>query len=327
MKAPDLLSYDYVIVASSGGKDSLACVLDLLERGVPKDKLLLWHHCVDGREGSDLMDWPVTEDYCRKVAKALGLRLFFSWKCNGFEGEMLRENARTEAICFEGLDGRIHKVGGNNGKKSTRRKFPMTTASLMTRWCTAYLKIDVAAAALRNLPDFKDKRTLVVTGERAEESPCRADYKMFEPHKADLRNGKKFTRHVDHYRPVHDWPEAKVWEIIKRWKIKPHPCYALGWGRCSCCACIFGNNNVWASLAAIDPDRILRIAEYEAEFDCTIHKTMSVLDRVSKGTAYPDAVPDSPACRSALSREFTDDVFVDAWELPAGAFGENAGPS
>jgi len=60
----DLASYDVIIVAFSGGKDSAACVLHLLDLGVPKHKIELWHHLVDGREGSTLMDWPCTEAYC-----------------------------------------------------------------------------------------------------------------------------------------------------------------------------------------------------------------------------------------------------------------------
>ncbi len=51
---PDLASYDHVIVAFSGGKDSLACLLHLLDLGVPRERIGLWHHDVDGREGSSL---------------------------------------------------------------------------------------------------------------------------------------------------------------------------------------------------------------------------------------------------------------------------------
>ena len=61
--AEELNSYDFIIVAFSGGKDSTAMVLDLLERGAEKEKIILWHHDIDGREGSKLMDWPITRDY------------------------------------------------------------------------------------------------------------------------------------------------------------------------------------------------------------------------------------------------------------------------
>ena len=97
---PDLASYDTIIVAFSGGKDSVACVLRLLELGVPRERIELWHHDVDGREGSDLMDWPVTRSYCRAFADALGLRIFYSWKVGGFEREMLRDGEHTQPICW-----------------------------------------------------------------------------------------------------------------------------------------------------------------------------------------------------------------------------------
>jgi hypothetical protein len=69
-------------------------VLHLLDLGVPRERIELWHHDVDGREGSRLMDWPVTRDYCRAFAAAFGLPIFFSWKVGGFEREMCRDNAR-----------------------------------------------------------------------------------------------------------------------------------------------------------------------------------------------------------------------------------------
>lgn len=82
--APDLASYDLIIVAFSGGKDSLACLIHLIEQGVPRERIELWHHEVDGREGSRLMDWPCTPAYCRAVAKAFGVQLYFSWREGGF---------------------------------------------------------------------------------------------------------------------------------------------------------------------------------------------------------------------------------------------------
>lgn len=33
------------------------------------------------------------------------------------------------------------------------------------------------------------------------------------------RNGKKVQRHIDAWRPVHEWSEQQVWDIIRRWKV------------------------------------------------------------------------------------------------------------
>lgn len=164
----------------------------------------------------------------------------------------------------------------------TRRKFPQVAADLSVRWCSAYLKIDACNMALTNDLHFRDSRTLVVTGERGEESCNRANYSVFEPNKADLRNGKRYQRHIDHYRPVHGWLEEKVWEIIQRWSIAPHPCYTISWARCSCSCCIFGSVNQWASIRKIAPKQFQKVADYEKEFGVTIHRTKSVTERADE---------------------------------------------
>lgn len=340
----DLNQYDHIIVAFSGGKDSTACVLDLLECGVDKNKIELWHHLVDGREGSSLMDWPVTEDYCRKFAGALGLTIFFSWKDGGFEREMLRHQEKTQANHFEHppyskvvwnsnrreYDHNIIEcgiVGGVRGKDTTREKFPQVSGDLKVRWCSAYLKIDVCTAAINNQARFIGKKTLVVSGERAEESPQRSKYKTFEPDRADNRNGKRIKRHVDHLRPVHSWSEAQVWDIIKRHGIIPHPAYRLGWGRLSCMSCIFGSDRQWASVNSIAPGHIEKIAQYEKDFGLTIHRDKAVMDRVAAASPYESINP--VIVRMALSKGYYGGIKTQEsiWELPAGAFGESAGPT
>lgn len=321
---PDLASYDYVIVAFSGGKDCQASLLALLEAGVPKEKIELWHHCVDGYENPDpLFDWPVTEDYCRKFAEAFGLRLFYSWKDGGIEGEMLRENAYTRPTYFQTPDG-VVKSGGESGKRSTRRKFPQLSASLTTRWCSAYVKVDPASKAITGQTRFAHRRTLFVTGERAQESSARSRYKTFEPHRTDRRFGRS-NRHVDHYRPVHGWREEEVWAIIERHKVNPHPAYQLGWGRLSCQKCIFGSARQWKSVQTIDNRGFERIAAYEEEFGVTIHRTKSVRERIEGITPYATMTDD--LVQQAMSREYQEPIFVGNWELPAGAFGESAGPT
>lgn len=322
----DPASYDHVIVAFSGGKDSVACLLHLLDLGVPREKIELWHHDVDGREGSDLMDWPVTRDYCRKVAAAFGLAIYFSWKMGGFEGEMLRENARTQPIRFEVPGGEVAQAGGVRGKLSTRRKFPQVSADLSTRWCSAYLKIDVCTAALNNQPRFVDKRVLLVTGERAQESTARAKYKVLEPHKSDNRNGKVRRRLVDQWRAVHKWTEVEVWAILERYRVNPHPCYQLGFSRASCLACIFGNADQWATVKALDPARFGQLAAYESAFGVTLKRKVSLPVLAARGKIYK-MTPES--IRAAMAQIFDAPVLLGqgAWKLPRGAFGESCGPT
>jgi 3'-phosphoadenosine 5'-phosphosulfate sulfotransferase (PAPS reductase)/FAD synthetase len=325
----DVHSYDYYIVGFSGGKDSTACFLHLLDIGIDKHKIELWHHLVDGREGSTLMDWPVTEDYCRKFAAAFGVPIYFSWKEGGFEREMLRDQQATAANRYEYVnEDNIIECGltGGKGPLNTRLKFPQVSADLSVRWCSAYLKIDVATAAISNQARFNNKRTLVITGERAEESVARSRYKVFEPDRADLRFGKK-KRLVDHWRPVHKWTEKQVWDIIERHNVRPHPAYMLGWSRLSCMKCIFGSHNQWATIHEIDPEGLKKLADYEKQFGVTIHRRLSIYDRVFIGVPYPDNLRGYGILKQALSRKFRWSIFVTPWLLPSGAFGESAGPS
>ena len=76
----DINYWDKVIVAFSGGKDSMACLLHLLEIGFSREKIELWHHCIDGREGSQLFDWDITTSYCQAIAQAFNIPLYFSWR-------------------------------------------------------------------------------------------------------------------------------------------------------------------------------------------------------------------------------------------------------
>ena len=129
----NIKDYDHYFLAFSGGKDSISCYLNLLDQGINPEQIELHHHLVDGREGSSLMDWPVTEDYCRKFAQTFGSKIYFSWKSGGFEKEMTRNQERTQAIKWEDPDGSISQKGGDRGKESTRQMFPQVTANLSQR--------------------------------------------------------------------------------------------------------------------------------------------------------------------------------------------------
>jgi len=320
--------YDLCIVSFSGGKDSLALVLDLLDRGVPRDRIQLWHQDVDGRHGIDapFMDWPCTRSYVKAVGDALGLRVLFQRRHGGFLAEMLKDNARTRPVSFDRQDGGIGTAGGRNGKVGTRRRFPQASGDLRVRWCSAVLKIDAFALAVNNEPAFKHgRKLLVLTGERREESANRAAYAEKEPHRCDRR-----CRRVDAWRSVIDWDQARVWDIIRRWRVQPHPAYRIGFGRVSCLACIFGGPDQWASVRAIAPDRFARVAAYETAFGCSIKRGVTVGQLADRGTPYP-ACEDADLVALAMSSEYpADAVFLPAgevWRPPPGGFKRGGGPS
>jgi 3'-phosphoadenosine 5'-phosphosulfate sulfotransferase (PAPS reductase)/FAD synthetase len=321
-------SYDHIIVAFSGGKDSLACLLHVLEQGADPARIELWHHEVDGREGRRLMDWPCTTSYVRKVAQALGVSLRSSWREGGIEGEMMRENQPTGAVWFEDGAGQMVRTGGDSDKLNTRLRFPQVGNDLSTRWCSAVAKIGVADAAINNQDRFLNRRTLFVTGERAEESSARANYAVLEPHRRDTRNGTRRRRHVDHWRCVHGWTEAEVWRIIEKWNVNPHPAYRLGFSRCSCATCIFSGDDHWATLKVILPEQFAAISAREQQFGVSIDRAKrSVCTRAARGRSF---TMDPSVVIEATSEEWPGEAILlpGTWRLPIGAFGSpGSGPS
>lgn len=322
--------YDKIIVWFSGGKDSVCCVLSLLESGIKPEQIELHHHLVDGdvKNSEYFMDWAVTEDYCRKFAAAFGIEIFFSWKEGGFEREMTRDNEFTAPILFEDENHNvITSHGSTNPKhKNTRNMFPQLSASLSERWCSGYLKVDVGDRLIRKQVRFANgKKYLVVSGERAQESSARASYKIFESARSDLRNSKRTKRYIDQYRLAHQWQEDKVWDIMKHYGVNPHPAYKLGFSRTSCQFCIFAGKDHLATLRKFSADRFEKIANYEKLFGVTIKRpgknkeTLNIHQIADTGKAFDI---DESLYEMTLGEEYKEEIFIKNWEHPMGAFGD-----
>lgn len=166
-----LEEYDLIVVLISGGKDSVACYLKLIELGVPKEKIEFWHHDIDGGHPTRRMDWKCTQNYVKALADAEGVKLRVSYRVNGFFGELYRIGASEPIEWIDPDTGEIRqcKLSSNYLKcrelkeQATeemeellkqygyRMKFPAKTGDLSRRWCSAYLKICVADTVVSNL--------------------------------------------------------------------------------------------------------------------------------------------------------------------------------
>lgn len=129
----------------------------------------------------------------------------------------------------------MQKLENTGGK---RQKFPAKGSTHQGRWCSGSLKASVQDSVTANLTKTrKDIKLLIVSGERRGESVGRSKYNEIEIHRTNAVS--KHHRTVHQWRPVIDYSERDIWEVLKRHKVNPHPCYRAGWNRCSCAMCIF----------------------------------------------------------------------------------------
>ncbi|PWK10182.1 phosphoadenosine phosphosulfate reductase family protein [Tumebacillus permanentifrigoris] len=313
-----LSEYDVIIVQISGGKDSVACVLHLLERGISPEKIRLWHQEVDGRD-RQFMDWPCTRRYLELFAQKFGLKLEFQWRKGGFLSELMKTNAVSAPIMFEHNGAVVALAAGQGAKVATRRRWPAMSASLQTRWCSSSLKIDVSTRVLNNHPELARPglEILLVTGERREESSARAKYDEVLPHKSNSQR-----RRVDQWRMVIDWTEREVWAIFERFNLLPHPAYLLGFSRCSCFGCIFNTADLWAMMREIAPERFARLAYIERKIQFTIDNKLTLEEKANKGRLHrlPLDHPDFEKWKHwALSEDALQLEDLSGFVWPAGA--------
>lgn len=339
-----LESYDLIILLISGGKDSIACYYKLLELGVPKQKIEFWHHDIDGGHPARRMDWRCTSSYIHAFSEAEQVPLRVSWRKNGFFGELYRIGA-SEPIEWQEPDTQeiwqcplskkykeclklkeksaedmekqlehLEKIGGR------RLKFPAKGGTHQGRWCSGSLKASVQDSVTASLEKTKkDTRLLIVSGERRGESAGRSKYNEMEIHRTNAE--AKAHRIVHQWRPVIDYSEKDVWEVLKRHKVNPHPCYRAGWNRCSCAMCIFSTPKLFAGIRELYPEDygLLRQDEKILGFTLDNHCDLDTFVGNAKSCVYHG---DQEALYSLITGEFSkDSIYVkDQWMYPAGAF-------
>ncbi|MDD3049756.1 MAG: phosphoadenosine phosphosulfate reductase family protein [Candidatus Cloacimonetes bacterium] len=212
-------------------------------------------------------------------------------------------------------------------KLGKRHKFPAKSGTHQGRWCSGNLKAAVQDSVTSNLEKTRTStKILVVSGERRGESVGRSKYNEMEIHRTNAQ--AKAHRTVHQWRPVIDYSEKDVWEVFKRHNVNPHPCYRIGWNRCSCSMCIFSTPTLFAGIKELFPVEYEALKKDEQTLGFTIDnkKDLDTFVGCAKSCVYHG---DEKALHSILTGEFTtDDIYVKGkWMYPSGAFhGAEGGP-
>lgn len=226
----DLAAYDWILVASSGGKDSQAMldyVVELATAANVRHRIVVVHADL-GR-----VEWAGTRELAERQAARYDVRFEVVERP---QGDLLDH---VEAMGFWPRPSTRYCTSDH--KRAQIYK-------LMTQLATEY-------RAGRKAKGLRPCRILNAMGMRAAESPNRAKLNPFMRDE-DASNGR---REVDAWLPIHTWTTDDVWARIRASGVPHHYAYDLGMKRLSCVFCIFAPES--ALLIAGHHNRSL-LAEY-----------------------------------------------------------------
>ena len=218
---------DRIVVGVSGGKDSTATCLHLLEQGYAKedfDRVFLdtgWEH-------------KKTYDYLDRLEKTVG-------KIHRIKPEIkIREE---DADFVAGIEKRLGFESAFVRRTVLHSWFP----SRIAKWCSKELKL----LPLKKWFDSLDFEPLNVVGVRREESQRRAKLEEFE-----------LLELINYYtwRPLLHWTEKDVIDIHHRFNLVPNPLYLEENERVGCWPCIFSRKK---EIKILDDARIDIIKDLE----------------------------------------------------------------
>lgn len=256
--APDLTTYDVILINTSGGKDSQVMLDEVHAQSVAAgvvDRVVAVHADL-GR-----VEWEGTADLAAAQADHYGVRFI---KVTRPQGDLLDH---IEA----------------------RGMFPSST----TRYCTSDHKRGQIRKVLTMLADEHrpaagDRRVRILNcmGFRREESPARAKRLDFVE---DGPASNATRRQVDEWLPILDWTLDEVWDRIREAGVPYHPAYDAGMPRLSCSFCVLASRSALVRAAQLRPDLAAEYARVEEAIDHRFTAAFSMADIIALA-----AVADAP---------------------------------
>lgn len=245
-----LSSYDWIVVNSSGGKDSQA-MLDLVCKRAEAEGVLSRVVVVHADLGR--VEWRGTREIAEAQAACYGVKFITVYR---------RAGDLLEQIEYRG-------------------KFP----DAARRYCTSDHKRAQVHRVFTHLvkmfqAPFLGKtrpcRILNCLGMRAEESPKRSKMLPLEPD-TEASNGK---REVVRWLPLHRWSEDQVWERLRSCPSKDHIHYAykLGMPRVSCCFCIFAPREALVIAGQHNPELLAEYVRVEEKIGHKFRQNLTMAE-------------------------------------------------
>jgi DNA sulfur modification protein DndC len=135
------------------------------------------------------------------------------------------------------------------------------------RQCTSDLKRGPIEKTIRHILRQRGKYLVVnCMGLRAQESASRRKATVFKLHEKNSVAGRIWYDWL----PIHAWTEDEVYAEIARSGQRPHPAYAAGMTRLSCCFCIMASKRDLKTAARLKPELFQLYIETERRLDQTM---------------------------------------------------------
>ena len=241
--APDLSSYDILLVSSSAGKDSQAMLdymVELADAQGVRNRIVVVHADL-GR-----VEWEGTKELAAEQAAHYGVRF-----------EVVRRK--------QDLLGQIAQRGMWPSSKQ--------------RFCTSDHKRDQITPLMTRLVSESGIQGRVVRildcqGIRAQESAERAKKTPFQVNRR-ASNGK---RHVDTWMPIFAWSLDDVWARIRQSGVRHHYAYDLGMKRLSCVFCVFAPQHALVTAGKHNLGLLRQYAQVETAIGHTFRRDTKLVD-------------------------------------------------
>ena len=267
---PELASFDWIILNSSAGKDSMAMlaatVAECDRQGVDRARLVV-AHCDLGR-----MEWTGTLELAAAQAERFGLRFEVVSRDRDLLEQVLDRHASLT---------RRNKVAAPWPSKTTQYCTSDQKTSQVHKLMTRLGRESKAAGLTRAV------RILSCLGLRAAESSSRSKRAAFEVEKKPT--GKGTRKQVWRWLPIFTWTVADVWAEIHASPIADliHRAYTEHkMPRLSCVFCIFASPNGLMASGAANPELLNEYIAVEEATGYTFRSGLSlasIRDRLAAG--------------------------------------------